>query len=231
LRSNLYFREFTQMRYLNVRGNGLLPPLTGVGKGVNKGYVRIVTSATGNNGQENPNTGSRLANDGLPGKSLVALALTPPFRTMGKRYQHAHAIESTEDIDHAPRIALYPEWIKPQDTLPKRHIGPSDDEITIMLKSLKQPNLDVFISRTIPDSIRTSKDFKIPSDQTAETEMLDELTKAGKANSAAEVDTYIGMGYHPTIMPGVIKRNILENPGWYTSYTPYQPEISQGTCQ
>jgi glycine dehydrogenase len=97
-----------------------------------------------------------------------------------------------------------------------------------MLKELRLPDLDAFIAQTIPDSIRASKVFKIPSDQTPETEMLDELTKAGKANSAAEVDTYIGMGYHPNIIPGVIKRNVLENPGWYTSYTPYQPEISQG---
>jgi glycine dehydrogenase len=97
-----------------------------------------------------------------------------------------------------------------------------------MLKSLNQSDLDAFIRQTIPDSIRASKEFTIPSEQTTEMEMLDELTKAGKANSAAEVDTYIGMGYHPTITPGVIKRNVLENPGWYTSYTPYQPEISQG---
>jgi glycine dehydrogenase len=98
-----------------------------------------------------------------------------------------------------------------------------------MLKQLNLPNLDAFIRQTIPDAIRSSSEFTILSEQTSETDMLDELTKAGKANSAADVDTYIGMGYHPTIVPGVIKRNVLENPGWYTSYTPYQPEISQGT--
>jgi glycine dehydrogenase len=145
-----------------------------------------------------------------------------------RRYQHSQAQEQVSEIDHAPIIASYPEWIKPQDTLPRRHIGPSDEEITVMLKSLNQPTLDAFIRQTIPDSIRASKEFTIPSEQTPEMEMLDELTKAGKANSAAEVDTYIGLGYHPTITPGVIKRNVLENPGWYTSYTPYQPEISQG---
>jgi hypothetical protein len=149
---------------------------------------------------------------------------------VSNRYQHSQAQEVTADIDHADVIASYPEWIKPQDTLPRRHIGPSDEEITTMLKELKQPDLDAFIRQTIPDSIRASKQFTIPSEQTPESEMLDELTKAGKANSAAEVDTYIGMGYHPTITPGVIKRNVLENPGWYTSYTPYQPEISQGIC-
>jgi hypothetical protein len=145
-----------------------------------------------------------------------------------RRYQHSQAQEQIPDIDHAHVIASYPEWIKPQDTLPRRHIGPSDEEIAAMLKELNQPDLDAFIRQTIPDSIRARKEFSIPSEQTPEMEMIDELTKAGKANSAAEVDTYIGMGYHPTITPGVIKRNVLENPGWYTSYTPYQPEISQG---
>jgi hypothetical protein len=145
-----------------------------------------------------------------------------------KRYQHSQTQERTAEIDHSHIIASYPEWIKPQDTLPRRHIGPSDEDVAVMLETLSQPDLDAFIHQTIPDSIRSSRKFTIPSEQTPETEMLDELTKAGKANSAAEVDTYIGMGYHPTITPGVIKRNVLENPGWYTSYTPYQPEISQG---
>jgi|SRR5579859_4647240 len=161
------------------------------------------------------------------------LSSLPVLRGIGpgmvaKRYQHSQALEETAEIDHAPIIASYPEWIKPQDTLPRRHIGPSDEEIAVMLEQLNQSDLDAFIRQTIPDSIRASKKFSIPSEQTPEMEMLDELTKAGKANSAAEVDTYIGMGYHPTITPGVIKRNVLENPGWYTSYTPYQPEISQG---
>src|SRR5271169_6768917 len=145
-----------------------------------------------------------------------------------RRHQHSLAEDIPSEIDHAPILASYPEWIKPQDTLPRRHIGPSDTEIQSMLSELGQPSLDAFIKQTIPDAIRASKPFSIPSEQTPETEMLDELTKAGKANSAAEVDTYIGMGYHPCITPGVIKRNVLENPGWYTSYTPYQPEISQG---
>jgi Glycine cleavage system P-protein len=168
----------------------------------------------------------------IPASKALSSTSGSPYAiaNVSKRHQHSQAQEATADIDHVHVIASYPEWIKPQDTLPRRHIGPSDEEITSMLKELKQPNLDVFIRQTIPDSIRASKEFTIPSEQTPEMEMLDELTKAGKANSAAEVDTYIGMGYHPTITPGVIKRNVLENPGWYTSYTPYQPEISQGMC-
>lgn len=225
--SRVYIHEFTSLRCSRSRGNGLLPPITEIRNGVSRGYVTITTTK---NGQNSTNVVlSRSENSISPPRLTPVTGVTPPFRRIGKRFQHAHAMESTSEIDHAPLMASYPEWIKPQDTLPRRHIGPSDEEITIMLQSLKQPNLDAFIQQTIPDSIRSSKEFKIPSEQTPETEMLDELTKAGKANSAAEVDSYIGMGYHPTITPGVIKRNVLENPGWYTSYTPYQPEISQGT--
>ena len=225
--SGMYFREFSQLRCLSSRGSGLLPHLAGVRKLDSRGYI---TSTTGKHAQRSSSVASsHFINSISPPRPVLAPSLTPLSRTIGKRYQHAHAMEATADVDHAPTIASYPEWIRPQDTLPKRHIGPSDEEVAIMLKSLKQPDLEAFIQQTIPGSIRASKEFKIPSEQTPETEMLDELTKAGKANSAAEVDTYIGMGYHPTITPGVIKRNVLENPGWYTSYTPYQPEISQGT--
>jgi hypothetical protein len=207
-------------------GNRLLP--LGVNsQGVHgRGYL---TRTTGNPIQSDSITKSPRFKDNISPSKVCAVDHVSTTQTISKRYQHAHALEETVDIDDAPISASYPEWIKPQDTLPRRHIGPTDEEIATMLKSLNQPSLEAFIRQTIPDSLRASEEFKIPSEQTPETEMLDELTKAGKANSAAEVDTYIGMGYHPTITPGVIKRNVLENPGWYTSYTPYQPEISQGT--
>jgi Glycine cleavage system P-protein len=225
--SGLYSSEFTQLRCWETRPNGLLPLITKVQTVVGREYI---TTAARKRDKSNAYVESPVSrNNFLRSRPILASqGITPLSRKVGKRYQHAHAMESTEDVDHEPIISSYPEWIKPQDTLPRRHIGPSDEEITIMLESLKQPNLEAFVQQTIPNSIRASKEFKIPSEQTPETEMLDELTKAGKANSAAEVDTYIGMGYHPTITPGVIKRNVLENPGWYTSYTPYQPEISQG---
>jgi hypothetical protein len=225
--SGLYSSEFAQLRCWETRPNGLLPLITQVQTVVGREYI---TTTARNHDKSNVYIESPVSGNNFSRSRpiLASQGITPLFRKVGKRYQHAHAMESTEDIDHEPIISSYPEWIKPQDTLPRRHIGPSDEEITIMLESLKQPNLEAFVQQTIPNSIRASKEFKIPSEQTPETEMLDELTKAGKANSAAEVDTYIGMGYHPTITPGVIKRNVLENPGWYTSYTPYQPEISQG---
>jgi hypothetical protein len=221
-------RDFTLSRTGSLRGGErLLPPAARAQKWISPTTQSFV--------QKSFHTGGKVKslqkqNRVVSSKSLGSLrGVLEVAGTGGRRHQHAQVQEQTADIDHAPVIASYPEWIKPQDTLPRRHIGPSDEEIATMLKSLNQPDLEAFIRQTIPDSIRASKKFTIPSEQTPETEMLDELTKAGKANSAAEVDTYIGMGYHPTITPGVIKRNVLENPGWYTSYTPYQPEISQGT--
>jgi len=217
------FRKASSLRGCLFRTTGTLPPSSSTAVPDNRGFSTAVTKphSRGNvpalSCRLNPSSRSAWGN-----------GISPPLRTFAKRNQHSAALEATADLDHAPIIAGYPEWIKPQDTLPRRHIGPPDEEIQIMLKELGLPDLDAFIRQTIPDSIRASKEFTIPSEQTPETEMLDELTKAGKANSAADVDTYIGMGYHPTVTPGVIKRNVLENPGWYTSYTPYQPEISQG---
>jgi Glycine cleavage system P-protein len=218
----------SSLRFLCVSpGNGTLPPPSSVAPLSNRPFS--TTTIDGRYRDNVLSRSSRFDAGFLRPRLLRGNGSTPLARTIAKRGQHSAALESTADIDHAPALAGYPEWIKPLDTLPRRHIGPMDEDIEVMLKELGLPDLDAFIGQTIPDSIRASKVFKIPSDQTPETEMLDELTKAGKANSAAEVDTYIGMGYHPNIIPGVIKRNVLENPGWYTSYTPYQPEISQGT--
>jgi len=217
--SHVISTEYVALRAAQLRGCGGLPPPTGLQNVSKRGYLVLSTG----NAVGGPVDG-RVTRLSASSKFVGGVTTTATLR----RHQHSLAEDIPSDIDHAPILASYPEWIKPQDTLPRRHIGPSDPEIQTMLSELKQPSLDAFIKQTIPDAIRASKPFSIPSEQTPETEMLDELTKAGKANSAAEVDTYIGMGYHPCITPGVIKRNVLENPGWYTSYTPYQPEISQG---
>ncbi|MFA3781965.1 aminomethyl-transferring glycine dehydrogenase [Melioribacteraceae bacterium 4301-Me] len=109
-----------------------------------------------------------------------------------------------------------------------RHIGPSNQDIKEMLKTIKVSSLDELIDQTIPNSIRLKSPLELEPPLT-EFELISHLKEIAKKNKVYK--TYIGMGYYPTITPSVIKRNILENPGWYTQYTPYQPEISQGRLE
>ncbi len=109
-----------------------------------------------------------------------------------------------------------------------RHIGPNDDETRLMLKTIGVQSMDELISKTVPESIRLKKPLKLPAAQT-EFEYLDELKKIAAKNKVYK--TYIGQGYYNTITPSVILRNVFENPGWYTQYTPYQAEISQGRLE
>ncbi len=120
-----------------------------------------------------------------------------------------------------------------------REIGVNDNEIKLMLKKIGLNSIDEMIDKTIPKSIRLSKneslnlkkresDFEL-NDGLSEEEMLDDLKEIAEKNKIYK--SYIGQGYYGTILPSVIKRNILENPVWYTSYTPYQAEISQGRLE
>ena len=109
-----------------------------------------------------------------------------------------------------------------------RHIGPNEEDTNAMLKTIGVESLDELIAKTVPASIRLKKPLAIPTAQT-EFEYLDELKKIAAKNKIFK--TYIGQGYYNTITPSVILRNIFENPGWYTQYTPYQAEISQGRLE
>ena len=109
-----------------------------------------------------------------------------------------------------------------------RHIGPREDDQNLMLKTLGIDSLDQLIYETIPDDIRLKKGLNMEAPMT-EHEYLLHIHELSKKNKAYK--TYIGLGYHPTILPAVIQRNILENPGWYTAYTPYQAEIAQGRLE
>ncbi|WP_185855531.1 aminomethyl-transferring glycine dehydrogenase [Blattabacterium cuenoti] len=109
-----------------------------------------------------------------------------------------------------------------------RHIGSSYDEIKKMLKTLYCSSINEFIKKTIPDNILCKEKLNVPS-AISEWEYLNHINKIGKKNKIFR--SYIGLGYKNTITPSVIQRNILENPGWYTSYTPYQSEISQGRLE
>ena len=115
-----------------------------------------------------------------------------------------------------------------QHEFSRRHIGPGEKETTEMLKALGVASLDELIDKTVPAAIRLKKPLKIPVAQT-EFEYLGELKKVAAKNRIFK--TYIGQGYYNTITPSVILRNVFENPGWYTQYTPYQAEISQGRLE
>jgi len=109
-----------------------------------------------------------------------------------------------------------------------RHNGPRNQEIDIMLNKIGVTSLDELIGQTIPESIRLQSPLKL-AEGINEYEYLNHIKKLAAKNKIFK--SYIGLGYYNTITPGVILRNVLENPGWYTSYTPYQAEISQGRLE
>lgn len=116
----------------------------------------------------------------------------------------------------------------PYDFANRRHIGPSPAEMTEMLKVIGYHTLDELIDATVPASIRQTVPLTWGQAMT-EREALDKLRETANKNQA--LTSLIGQGYYGTITPPVIQRNILENPAWYTAYTPYQPEISQGRLE
>src|SRR5207244_6384267 len=109
-----------------------------------------------------------------------------------------------------------------------RHIGPSPQDVSAMLRTIGVSSLDGLIAQTVPDDIRQ----RSPLDLGPALSEMEALEKARQLASRNLVLTsLIGQGYYDTILPPVIQRNILENPAWYTAYTPYQPEISQGRLE
>ncbi len=115
-----------------------------------------------------------------------------------------------------------------QDNFEKRHIGPRDTDITEMLKVVDADNLDQLIDETIPADIRLPKPLNLDKGM-SEYDLLNHMRSLAQKNKIFK--SYIGLGYYNTIVPPVILRNVFENPGWYTSYTPYQAEISQGRLE
>ncbi|MDX9696385.1 MAG: aminomethyl-transferring glycine dehydrogenase [Bacteroidales bacterium] len=114
------------------------------------------------------------------------------------------------------------------DNFIKRHNGPRDHEIELMLKKIGVQTFDELIDKTVPKAIRLEKPLNLAKG-ISEYEYQQKLFKIAAKNKLFR--TFIGLGYYDTIMPAVIQRNILENPSWYTSYTPYQAEISQGRLE
>ena len=116
---------------------------------------------------------------------------------------------------------------RPPDFL-ARHLGPSPAELRAMLDSVGCATLDELVDEAVPSAIRHRAPLQLP-DAAAEEELIGRLREIAAQNEVWR--SYLGMGYSGTVTPGVIRRNILENPGWYTQYTPYQAEISQGRLE
>src|SRR5213595_4242021 len=114
------------------------------------------------------------------------------------------------------------------DSFACRHIGPSEDEVRDMLREVGFENLDALIDAAVPKNIRLDRQLNLPEAK-SEIEALAELRAIAKKNKIAR--SFIGAGYSDCITPPVIQRNILENPGWYTAYTPYQAELAQGRLE
>ena len=117
---------------------------------------------------------------------------------------------------------------EPAATFLDRHLGPRPADIESMLKTLGYPSLDALVTALVPANIRLGRPLDVPP-ACSEPEALAELAARAEANQAFR--TYIGMGYSNCHVPGVVQRNIFENPGWYTANTPYQPEIAQGRLE
>ena len=118
--------------------------------------------------------------------------------------------------------------LSPVDTFSRRHVGPSEADRAAMLETLGTRTLDALIEETVPPSIHLRRSLNLPA-PLSESELLNRITTVAESNQTWR--SFIGMGYTGCLTPSVVRRNILENPGWYTQYTPYQAEISQGRLE
>ncbi|RDB28902.1 putative glycine dehydrogenase (decarboxylating), mitochondrial [Hypsizygus marmoreus] len=148
-----------------------------------------------------------------------ALRIAPSSLTLARRSRGLATIHSQTSI------------FSPLDAFPERHIGPDEQEASLMLSKLGYDSMDAFITDAVPPKIRvatTSVDnVSIPA--LSESELLERAQALADQNKAFK--SFIGMGYHTAVVPPVILRNVMENPAWYTPYTPYQPEIAQGRLE
>ncbi|EJW13548.1 Glycine dehydrogenase [decarboxylating] (glycine cleavage system P protein) [Rhodovulum sp. PH10] len=116
----------------------------------------------------------------------------------------------------------------PATDFARRHVGPSPRDVEVMVEAVGAKNLEALIGEVIPPSIRLARPLALPA-ALSETEALARMREIAAQNQVFV--SLIGQGYHGTVLPPVIQRNVLENPAWYTAYTPYQPEISQGRLE
>jgi len=118
--------------------------------------------------------------------------------------------------------------LAPTDAFVERHLGPNPAEVDEMLAVVGAASLDELIDQTVPPAIRLGRALRLPAPR-PESDVLAEMAAMAARNRLHR--SFIGMGYYDTLTPGVILRTIMENPGWYTQYTPYQAEIAQGRLE
>src|SRR5262249_51899693 len=138
----------------------------------------------------------------------------------------SHGATPMNVIPGAARPSL--ETLEQRDDFARRHIGPGEAEIRAMLAALGEGSLDKLVAHAMPKAIVDGVPLDLPAALTENgaRRMLHEMALKNR-----DLVSMIGLGYYGTITPAVIRRNVLENPGWYTAYTPYQPEISQGRLE
>jgi len=131
-------------------------------------------------------------------------------------------------LPQIPHLKTTVDPFAPRDTFARRHLGPQPDEVAVMLKATGYASLEELVDDVIPPAIRLRRPLDLPpaKGERAALESLREIMAKNKV-----FRSYLGQGYYDTITPPVIQRNILENPGWYTAYTPYQAEIAQGRLE
>ena len=147
-----------------------------------------------------------------------------------------YSSSAADETNESPGDSSWKAVLNPLDSFPRRHIGPSNNDAKHMLEALDPPSksIDEFVREVLPKDILSSHDLQITGtpagqDGFSESQLLARLREIADGNQIMR--NYIGCGYAGTRVPEVIKRNVLENPAWYTSYTPYQPEISQGRLE
>jgi glycine cleavage system P protein (glycine dehydrogenase) len=141
-----------------------------------------------------------------------------PNQTIAKSGHQNPALKESQATD----------LLSPPDQFPRRHIGPSPEETRQMLEALGIASLDALVAEAVPEPIQLKRLLRLPEART-EHEVLVALKEIASQNQVFR--SYLGMGYSDCITPAVIQRGLLENPGWYTPYTPYQAEISQGRLE
>src|SRR6266568_3209828 len=145
-----------------------------------------------------------------------------------RQFIRPYAVRHTQSNERrAPRLSSS----STQNSFVRRHIGPGPADIDEMLSCLGLSSLDELIDATVPANIRSSSRIEMPAvgEGMSEAEVLKELRELASQNRVCK--SYIGMGYYDCYTPSVIQRNLLEDPRWYTPYTPYQAEVSQGRLE